>query len=355
MTVVEIKEYIFDNDKIEYILEQIGMHEVKRNDKYISCAFPNGDNPNGCLIYLSKYLNVISYTREIDGKFKNLDIIDLVNYILEFNDLHKTINKIKELLNLNYSIIKNNNSFYCGNDIYKKVSKKKEIAINNEIIFSRDILDEYDKVYHISLFKKDFLLPNTLKFFDVRFDRKSDRIIFPHFNKGNKEEILALVGRTVNPLHKELNIPKYFTIKGVGYKKTNNLYGLAQNIEYIKEQKKVIIFEAEKSVMKGYQMGYRNCVSVGNHNLHINQIKILMQLGIQEIIIAFDKDVEINSLIKIYEQTRNYFNVSFIYDKYNFLDEKDSPIDKSKKLFDAFYKVRYKIKDLYNIKGGKLF
>lgn len=47
MTVAEIKEYIFDNDKIEYILEQIGMHEIKRNDKYISCAFPNGDNQNG--------------------------------------------------------------------------------------------------------------------------------------------------------------------------------------------------------------------------------------------------------------------------------------------------------------------
>ena len=350
MNISEIKKYIFENDKIEEILSQIGMHSIKKNGKYISCAFPDGDNVNGCLIYLSEYLNIVSYTREIDGKFKNLDIVDLVNFVCNYNNLHKSINKIKEIIGLNYSIINNNTTIYSGNDIFKKF-KKNNTDNNKEPIYDRQILNQYSKRPHIDLWK-EYLLPTTLEYFDIKFDIESQRIIFPHFNKENKNEILALVGRTTNPFYKEFKIPKYLTLVGVGYKKTKNLFGLAQNIEYIKNSKQVIIFEGEKSVLKAYQIGYKNCVSVGSHELHTEQIKILLKTGVKEVIIAFDKDVEIEHLIKTYNNIKNYFNVAFIFDKYNFLEDKDAPIDKGKKLFNILYKVRYTIYDLKNIQKG---
>lgn len=345
MTVSEIKKYIFEKDLVILILKNIGMHTIYNNGKYISCAYPDGDNPKGCIVYLNEFLNVISYTREIDGKFNNLDIIDLVNYVFKFNKLHLAINKVKDICNIK-SVSSNSphQKVNYGNDLFKKYKKKDDVK-KEVIIYDREILNDYYSRPHINLFYES-ILPETVKYFDIKFDIKSERIIFPHFNLSNKEELLALVGRTINPFYKELNKPKYLTIVGIGYKKGNNLYGLAQNIDDIKKEKKVIIFEAEKSVLKSWQYGYRIGVSVGCHTLSKEQIKILLSLNIEEIIIAFDKDVGIVDISKIVDRLKYYFKVTIIFDKYDVLGDKDSPVDKGKKFFDILYKYRSDIKGL---------
>lgn len=326
MTVSEIKKYIFEKDLVILILENIGMHTIYNNGKYISCAYPDGDNPKGCIVYLNEFLNVTSYTREIDGKFNNLDIIDLVNYVFKFNNLYLAINKVKDICNIkSVSSNKPHQKVNYGNDLFKKYKKKNDVK-KEVIIYDREILNHYYSRPHINLFYES-ILPETVKYFDIKFDIKSERIIFPHFNLSNKEEILALVGRTINPFYKELNKPKYLTIVGVRYKKGNNLYGLAQNIDDIKKEKRVIIFEAEKSVLKAWQMGYTIGVAVGCHSLSKEQIKILLSLNIEEVIIAFDTDVSIRHIFKIVDMLKHYFKVTVIYDKYDVLDYKGSPVD----------------------------
>lgn len=347
MNVSDIKKYIFEKELVTLVLETIGMHDLYNNGKYISCAYPDGDNKNGCIVYLSEFLNVTSYTREIDGKFKNIDIVDLVNYVCKFNNLHLAINKIKEICNILYIKPTNKKSIDYGNEIFKKKKKNKENVNININIYSKEILDNYYNNPHIHLLYEG-ILPETIKHFDIKFDIKSERIIFPHFNLSNKNEILALIGRTTNPFYKELNIPKYLTVLGVGYKKTSNLYGLSQNIEDIKKEKKVILFEGEKSVLKAWQMGYKIGLSVGCHSISKEQIKILLSLNIEEVIIAFDKDIELDDFIKTIELLEIYFKITIIYDKYNILNEKDSPIDKGKKVFDILYKYRNTVKELKN-------
>lgn len=346
MNIYDIKKYIFEKELVPLVLETIGMHNLYNNGKYISCAYPDGDNKNGCIVYLSEFLNVTSYTREIDGKFQNIDIVDLVNYVCKFNNLHLAINKIKEICNISYIQAENKKKIDYGNSIFKKKKSNKDNVSMN--IYSKEILNKYYDSPHINLFYEG-ILPKTIKYFDIKFDVKTDRIVFPHFNLSNKNEILSLIGRTVNPFYKELNKPKYLTILGVGYKKTSNLYGLAHNIENIKKEKKVILFEGEKSVLKSWQMGYKIGLSVGCHSISKEQIKILLSLNIEEVIISFDKDVALENIIKEIELLKIYFKVTVIYDKYNLLDEKDSPVDKGKKVFDILYKYRRSIKELNEI------
>ena len=77
---------------------------------------------------------------------------------------------------------------------------------------------------------------------------------------------------------------------------------------------------------------------------------MLLSLGVEEIIIAFDKqwqkvnDNEFNlwttKLAKINDKYKNYVKISFVFDKWNLLDYKDSPIDKGPKVFEQLLKKR---------------
>ena len=62
-----IKEYIFNNNRVEYVLEQLGMHHIKwhNGEEYITCGMPDGDNTNSTTVYNDSFLGVIAYTRDI--------------------------------------------------------------------------------------------------------------------------------------------------------------------------------------------------------------------------------------------------------------------------------------------------
>ena len=79
MTINELKEYIYNENKIEYILKQLNCHNIKFNQKHenYSASFPDGDNPQGINIRNNKYLNYRSFSRGIDYE-DNQDLISLV-------------------------------------------------------------------------------------------------------------------------------------------------------------------------------------------------------------------------------------------------------------------------------------
>ena len=43
-----IKEHIFSNEKVEFVLENLGMHHIQWHNgrTYITCGMPDGDNPS---------------------------------------------------------------------------------------------------------------------------------------------------------------------------------------------------------------------------------------------------------------------------------------------------------------------
>lgn len=74
------------------------------------------------------------------------------------------------------------------------------------------------------------------------------------------------------------------------------------------------------------------------------QVKLLLSLGVQEIVIAFDKQFKVigdeefkrwtKKLINIHQKYSAYCQISFLFDKQNnLLEYKDAPIDKGKENF----------------------
>ena len=127
-----------------------------------------------------------------------------------------------------------------------------------------------------------------------------------------------------------------------------------QNI--IKDIKKVIVFEGEKSpLLYASYFGIENDISVAccGSNLSNYQVELLLNLEIEEIIIAFDKQFQnigdeewkgwTKKLKDIDRKYGSRVKISFMFDKWNFLDYKDSPIDKGKDIFLELFKRRISI------------
>lgn len=87
MTVIELKKYIYDNGKIEFILQEIGCGHIRYHTKkeYYSCSNVNGDNIGAINIKNNEYLNCKNYTRK---KYfdDDSDLLTLVQYNLSLKN-----------------------------------------------------------------------------------------------------------------------------------------------------------------------------------------------------------------------------------------------------------------------------
>ena len=81
MNTIDLKQYIYEENKIEYVLESINCGHIKYHPlkEYYSCSNYNGDNPTAINVKNNEYLNVVNYTRQNDFP-ENSDIITLVQY-----------------------------------------------------------------------------------------------------------------------------------------------------------------------------------------------------------------------------------------------------------------------------------
>lgn len=132
-----------------------------------------------------------------------------------------------------------------------------------------------------------------------------------------------------------------------------NLYNLNNSKETIKQTHIAVVFESEKSCLM-YQTyyGYNNDISVAccGSSLSSFQIELLKSLGVNEVIIAFDRqfqeigDEEFKrlkaKLIHFYNKYNNSIRISAIFDKRMILPYKASPIDISKEVFEQLMNER---------------
>ena len=117
--------------------------------------------------------------------------------------------------------------------------------------------------------------------------------------------------------------------------------------------KKVIVYESEKSTLlhRSY-FGTEGDISVAVCGSSFTQYQslLLLNLEVEEIIIAFDKqwkqlgDEEFQRWTKklqsINDKYRKYTLISFIFDKHNLLKYKSAPIDEGVDKFLKLYKER---------------
>lgn len=193
--------------------------------------------------------------------------------------------------------------------------------------------------------------------YKIRYDDIKDRVIIPHFNTNDK--CIGIRVRNFNPIEEKKGkyIPLWHDCIGYNHPLGKCLYGLNISKENIKKYKKVIVFESEKSVLK-YESIYPNnnlSVAICGSNFSNVQKKILLNLfGTDiEIILCLDKQYKVDGdeesiqwkekILRNLENIKDIVKCSYTWCTDDSLDYKDSPIDKSKKVFESLIKNRITI------------
>lgn len=180
---------------------------------------------------------------------------------------------------------------------------------------------------------------DILQEYEIRVDKKSNRIVYPVYDKDGN--FIGVKGRTRFKNYKDLQIKKYLNYQKI--KTTDYFMGMKQNRDNILATKSVIIFEGLKSVMHVAGWGYNNCLSSETSDINDAQAAILISMGIRDLTIAFDRDVGIGHIRKTTKLLQKYMNVYAVYDKWGLLQDKDSPCDRGEEVWRTLYERKIRL------------
>lgn len=213
-------------------------------------------------------------------------------------------------------------------------------------------------IKRLPMWEEEGIRLRTLKKYDIRYDEIGEKIIIPHFSWDNG----SVIGVRIRNLNKEIAdkfgkyVPFYFRGQMYSHSLKYNLYGYWQNKEAIQETKIAVLFEGEKGTMQlNSYLEENNSVAVCGSNLSYEQIKILLLLGVEEIVFAFDKQYQNKEeellwkckIIKLAYRIPESIKVSIIWDSLEdgLLDYKDSPTDKGKEIYLELFNDRIDFTD----------
>ena len=191
---------------------------------------------------------------------------------------------------------------------------------------------------------------------NICYNPSSQAIVIPHYDEngfliGIRERTLIKENETYGKYR-----PTYLNKQMYNHPLGFSLYNLNNSKNNIKILKKAIVFESEKScLLYSSYFDIENDISVAvcGSNISNYQINLLTKLGVEEVIIAFDKqfktkgDLEFNrwtkKLTDIDKKYRKYVKISFMFDKNDILQYKSSPIDEGKDKFIKLYEERFSL------------
>ena len=178
-----------------------------------------------------------------------------------------------------------------------------------------------------------------MKKYEIRIDKTSNRIVYPVYDADYN--LIGIKGRTRFTNYKQLKIMKYMNYNKLGG--LDYFQGMKQAEEGIRQTNEIIIFEGIKSVMKADAWGFHNCVSAETSALNEYQTELLIKTQVRDVVIAFDKDVKLQKIKDNVKLLKKFCNVYVVYDKWNLLDEKESPPDKGESIWRTLYERRIRI------------
>lgn len=227
---------------------------------------------------------------------------------------------------------------------------------------------------YLKVWEREGISFDAMDKFGIKFDMIRNRMVIPIYDdKG------VFVGAKVRNFNQEdiENGRKYMPLihnnEIYTYDKGKILYGLNFNKKNIKNAKRAIIFESEKSTIL-YESLYvgNKAVSIGGSNISIYQTELLKQYKVETVVLALDNDYsllpnengEYDKYFGLYKMLKEAnkldakgFNVEIVYDwEQSFLENKDAPIDKGREIWNKLYRNRKnfnELKEKYLKKGEK--
>lgn len=344
----ELKSRLTESDikKIISILDGVIFDED--DDKLIlNTICHGGDSPNK--LYIFKNNN-----NTYDEKFSlycftccgSFDIIDLVCKVKDYS-FTESLRWIA--IQLGFST----NNFGFGesearikdwefiNNLIRRKNKKN--TFSQVDFYDRDILNIFQKMYLKEWINEGISVESMLKY-EISYSTLLQKVIIPHFDRN-----YGLLGiRTRNIIEEEIELygkynPLQLHGKMYNHPIGQNLYGLHINEKTIKRKRKIMLVEGEKSVLQcDTYFGEDNfTVALCGSNLSNFQRDLILSLGVDEVIIALDKQFEKNDDIdsikwakhikeKFINKLSPYCKTTVLWDTEDLLPYKASPTDKGK-------------------------
>lgn len=323
MDIESLKEHILENNLIPVVLEELDCHHIKHKDGFFQCANPDGDNYTAVCVYENTNLTTINYTRDIANGRKSSDLISLVEFykkesfpyavkwicdVLDIDYYSNPDENLPESLKLTKMLLE----LQTADEIHEE--EKPLMPIPEKIL-------SYYKNYVNDMFLEDGVNYETQKEFEIGYDEASDRITVPI-----RDDLGNLVGVKGRYFYREVpsDIQKFIYLEKCA--RSQILYGLYKTINYIKQNRRVFVVEAEKGVQQLWSAGYCESVATGGKKITQCQIDKLTRLCVP-IIFVFDKDVEQKELEAIADKFIDEAEIYALIDKDNILSEKQSPTD----------------------------
>lgn len=290
------------------------------------------------------------------GSCGSFDIFELVQKVQDL-DLNKAIYFVVNFFNLQSKLEETDEDFSVEDwKDFSRHSKLGEIEVKNDRVQLPQIpnyIEHYPQP-RILNWEKEGISYDVCKFMNIKYNPVNGSIIIPHRDSDGR-----CVGIRQRTLVQEDEVygkyrPARFQGQLCNHPLAFNLYGLDVAKDNISSLRTAIIVESEKSVLQYISyFGTKNdiCVAVCGSSLSKYQFQLLLDCGIQELVIGFDKDFEdFNSeeynkveqkLLKLYNKYSQYVNISFLFDKENnILGYKDSPLDCGKDAFLYLWRNR---------------
>lgn len=301
-----------------------------KENKMFHCYTECGESFN-IFTLVEKALRIQNY---LGGNFSFKDVL---KYCLTHSDYKGTV---KEPQSVKYR-----------REIDKYRRKNRELEIKT---YNKNLINMFSQSYPKE-WVDEGISAAAMDKFNIRYSISQKKIIIPHYNING--DLIGIRGRALDPVEIEL-CGKYRPVKIedtlYAHPLSQNLYGLDLNKAAIDKTKKVIVYEAEKSVlMHESYFKENNSVAICGSNFNKMQLELILKnTQANEIILALDRDYIFagdkdgqkcyKKNLDIVKKYSLYTNISFIFDNNHLLGYKDSPIDKGKDIFNTLYANRIK-------------
>lgn len=363
MTLTEIKNKLTD-EQIILFLKHLGNsnYMVKSNNIIFQTICHN--KPSGAnkmkLYYIrdKKYFHCFTSCDTIGDIFSlashvlDLNPSEAVKYVLKFFNIDTSISIIEEE---DYGFDEDLNT--DDDDIIYQSIKLEDVVVEPLKPIKRQGIMRGFLKYYPSDWLKEGISKETMDKYEIRYSVDKNAIVIPHHNVEGKiigVRVRNLDSYAIDTFGKYT--PMFHGNKLYNHKLGHNLYGLDKNKAAIKKFKKAILFEGEKStlIMNSIYGNNTIAVSVCGSSISRPQMKMLIDLGVEEVIIAFDKQYSTveeedrwsKKVERIVKPLLEYgIKVSKIWDSLEngLLEHKMSPIDKGKEVYDKLVRNRQEI------------
>lgn len=330
-----------ETEKVLSVLKYLKIDYKEFDDFYrMKTVCHGGDSDK---LYLYKNSNMfVCYTH-----CGNMTVFDLISKVK-----HVSINKAYYIFNL----VNDKNSKIEGFSFESEINpglKFEKRSINREKVnYLDDSILKYYYNFASSRWIDEGISIETQNKFNIRFSIIDNAIIIPHYLYNGK--LIGVRQRNLNQIEVDEGkkyVPVYYNNRSLKYPIRENLYGLYENKDNIVKSRKIILFEAEKSVMMldTFYHGHGMAVALSGSSLSDRQAQLISKMPVDEVIIGLDKEYsdDLNSQLirkeiieKKFNKLNSRFSVSIIWDNQNLLDQKDSPTDKGKQVFEKLMQNR---------------